>query len=140
MNQCFQDAIALTRYYHGFDLFITFTHNLLWPKIKYTFLLEQVAADCPDLTVHVFNIYKTSLIEHLTKKNAFGLALGHVYTIEFQKRGLSHMHLLLSLSPRFCPTTLEEVDTIIRATWPDPIHEPHLFNIVKHCMVHGPCR
>jgi hypothetical protein len=31
------------------------------------------------------------------------------------------------------------VNTIIRATWPDPGQEPHLFNIIKRSMVHGPC-
>jgi Helitron helicase-like domain at N-terminus len=34
MNQCFQDAMAVAQYYHGFDLFITLTLNLNWPKIK----------------------------------------------------------------------------------------------------------
>lgn len=49
------------------------------------------------------------------------------------------MHLLLNLHPTFRPTSPEHVDTIIRATVPDPIHEPNLYEIVKRCMVHGPC-
>jgi hypothetical protein len=61
MNQRFQDAIALARYYHGFDLFITFTTNALWPEITNALLPRQVAADRPELTVRVFNMYKTSL-------------------------------------------------------------------------------
>jgi len=139
MNQRFQDAIALARYYHGFDLFITFTTNAAWPEITYALLPGQTAADRPDLTARVFNMYKTSLIDDLTKDAVFGTPLGYVYTIEFQKRGLPHMHLLLCLSPRFRPTTAEQVDTIIRATWPDREREPRLFSIVMRCMVHGPC-
>ena len=84
-------------------------------------------------------MYKTSLINELRKDNIFGITLGYVYTIEFQKRGLPHMHLLLSLSPRFRPNSPEQVDNIIRATWPDPEREPYLFNIVKRRMVHGHC-
>ena len=139
MNQRFQDAIALTRYYHGFDLFITFTTNALWPEITSALLPHQSAADRPDVTAQVFNMYKTSLINVLTKDDVFGSSRGYVHTIEFQKRGLPHMHLLLSLATRFRPTTVEQVDTIIRATWPDPETEPRLFKIVKLCMVHGPC-
>ena len=139
MNQRFQDAIALARFYHGFDLFITFTCNAQWPEITEELLDGQAAADRPDLTVHVFNMYKRSLIDELTKGNVLGATLGYVYTIEFQKRGLPHMHLLLSLSPAAQPTTPDEVNSIMKATWPDPEREPHLFEIVKRCMVHGPC-
>jgi hypothetical protein len=139
MNQRFQDAIAVARYYHGFDLFITFTSNAQWPEIKSALLPGQTAADRPDLIVRVFNMYKTSLLDELSKDNIFGGTMGYVYTIEFQKRGLPHMHLLLSLSPQFRATTPEQVNTMIRATWPDPENEPHLFDIVKRCMVHGPC-
>jgi hypothetical protein len=139
MNQRFQDAIALARYYHGFDLFITFTCNPSWPEIIDSLLPGQVTADRPDLSTRVFNMYKTALLDDLTKHHVLGPLLGYVYTIEFQKRGLPHMHLLLTLSPDFRPNSPEEVDTLIRATWPDPISEPRLFAIVKKNMVHGPC-
>ena len=49
------------------------------------------------------------------------------------------MHLLLGLSPNFHPDTPDDVNSLIKATWPDPVHEPHLFEIVKKSMVHGPC-
>jgi len=139
MNQCFQDAIALAHYYHRFDLFITFTCNSQWPEITDALLPGQTPADRPDLTIHVFNMYKMSIIDELSKNDIFRSSLGHVYMIEFQKCGLPHMHLLLSLSLKFCPTKPKQVDTIIRATWPDAKHKPHLFSIVKHCMIHGPC-
>ena len=140
MNQHFQNAIALTCYYYSFDWFITFTCNTLWPEITNALLPGQTAPNCHKLTVHIFNIYKMLLIKELTKEFILDTPLGYVYTIGFQKHGLPHMHLLLSLAPCFCPTTAEEVDTIVRATWPDPEEDPHLFQIVKHCKVHGPCR
>src|SRR5882757_7114127 len=108
MNQCFQDTIAIAQYYHGFDLFITFTCNSQWPEIKRALLPCQTPADCPKLIDRVFNMYKTSLICDLTKNNIFGTSLAYIYTIEFQKRGLPHMHLLLTLSPEFHPTTIEK--------------------------------
>jgi hypothetical protein len=139
MNQRFQDAIALACYYHGFDLFITFTCNPSWPEIVHALLPGQVTADRPDLTTRIFNMYKTTLIDELTKDLILGPVLSYIYTIEFQKRGLPHMHLLLTLAPSVRPSTPEEVDTLIRATWPDPLREPRLFDIVKKSMVHGPC-
>src|SRR6266851_5798022 len=49
------------------------------------------------------------------------------------------MHLLLSLFPRDRPSSPAAVDSIIRASWPDPEQEPLLFDAVKRSMVHGPC-
>ena len=139
MNQRFQDAIAVARHYKGFDLFITFTCNANWPEIKQALLPGQNAVDRPDLTVRVFNMYRSSLMDEITKHALFGTVLAYVYTIEFQKRGLPHMHLLLSLSPNYRLSSPTEVDSAIRATWPDPKMEPKLFAIIKRCMVHGPC-
>jgi hypothetical protein len=137
MNQRFQDAIAVARYFHGFDLFIMFTCNPSWPEIKSELFSGQYSSDRPDLCTRVFNLYKCRLLDALTKDNILGPILAYVYTIEFQKRGLPHMHLLVTLSDH--PKSPEEVDTVIRAFWPDPITEPRLFDIVKRSMIHGPC-
>jgi len=137
MNQHFQDAMALAWHYQSFDLFITFTCNLLWPEITNELLPSQNCPDCPDLTIHVFNIYKTSLVNDLTKRSILGDTQEYVYTIEFQKHSLPHMHLLLSLSSYSQPMNSDQVDTLITATWPDPMQQPLLFNIVKCYMVHG---
>jgi hypothetical protein len=139
MNQRFQDAVALARHYHGFDLFITFTSNPSWPALTEELLPGQVPADRPDLVVWVFNMYKTALLEDITNRHIFGNVHAHVHSIEFQKQGLPHMHLLLSLFPRHWPSTASDVNAIIRACWLDPVQQPVLFEIVKHCMVHGPC-
>jgi hypothetical protein len=139
MNQRFQDTIALARHYHGFDLFITFTSNLSWEAITQELLPGQAAVDRPDLVVRVFHMYKTALLHDITDRHIFGDIHAQVHSIEFQKRGLPHMHLLLSLFPRHTPSTAADVDSLIRASWPDPEHEPVLFDIVKRCMVHGLC-
>lgn len=73
MNQHFQDAIALAHHYHGFDLFITFTCNTHWPEIQSALLHGQSAADHPDITICVFNMYKASLIDDLCKQHCLGL-------------------------------------------------------------------
>ena len=139
MNQRYQDAVAIARHYHGFDLFITFTSNPRWDALTSELLPGQTPADRPDLVVRVFNMYKDALLDDIANNKIFGHTHARVHSIEFQKRGLPHMHLLLSLFPRDRPSTPAEVDTVIRASWPDPQQEPVLFDIVKRCMVHGPC-
>jgi hypothetical protein len=139
MNQRFQDAIAVAHHFHGFDLFITFTCNSHWHEITQALLPGQIPSNCPDIIVRVFNMYKKNLVRELHNDGIFGTSLAYVYTIEFQKRGLPHMHLLLSLAPSFRPTTPKEVDSIICARWPDHDKNPRLFDIVKCNMVHGPC-
>ena len=100
---------------------------------------EDVNAGGGGLSTRVFNMYNTALIHDLMKNYVFGPILGYVYTIEFQKRGLPHTHLLLTLSPAYRPKDPAQVDSVIHASWPNLDLEPHLFNIVKRTMVHGPC-
>jgi helitron helicase-like protein len=116
-----------------------FIYNPTWCEMQNELLLGQTTSDRLDLTVCIFNIYKTKLVDELAKHGILSASQGHVYTIEFQKYGLPHIHLLLSLLPHFQPTTAANIDSIIHTTWPDPDCEPVLFNIVKCCMVHGPC-
>jgi hypothetical protein len=139
MNQHFQDAIALAHYYHGFDLFVTFTCNPSWPEIKQALFSGQSTADRPDLSIRAFNMYKTALMDKLIKKLILDPILDYIYTIKFQKHGLPHMHLLLTLSPNIHPSTPEDVDSLIRAMWPNPVQEPRLFDIIRRSIVYGPC-
>ena len=139
MNLKFHDAMAIARFFHGFDVFITFTSNPNWPEIKKELFPGQSASDRPDLVVRVFRMYQKSLLHDLTKSNFLGVVQAHVHSVEFQKRGLPHMHLLLTLMPRYRPTSPEQVDAMVCARWPDPRQQPTLFRIVMQRMVHGPC-
>jgi len=48
----------------------------------------------------VFKIKKQAIIDDIYKHGIFGKAVAYyVYTIEFQKRGLPHMHILIFLQP-----------------------------------------
>ena len=62
-----------------------------------------------------------------------------MYTVEFQKRGLPHAHILLFLDPKDkCPTpTL--IDSIIKAKIPNSCIDPVANEVVKLYMMHEPC-
>ena len=62
-----------------------------------------------------------------------------VHTIEFQKCGLPHMHLLIFLAPQHKIRTPADVDAISCAQIPDPELHPLLHKTITTCMLHGPC-
>ncbi|CAN0875211.1 ATP-dependent DNA helicase PIF6 [Linum grandiflorum] len=82
MQQLYQDAMAICRYYKNHDLFIT---------------------------------------------------------LEFQKRGLPHVHIILWLADEYKPKTVAMVDKIISSELPDPLIDPVGYDPVTKFMVHGPC-
>jgi len=62
-----------------------------------------------------------------------------MYTIEFQKRGLPHAHILIFLHPSSKYPKPEDIDKIICVEIPDPNKHIELYNLVKSHMIHGPC-
>lgn len=139
MQQRFQDSLAIARYFKKVDIFLTMTCNPQWPEITRELLPHQTPYDRPDLVARVFQLKKKALLDDVLKNGVLGNVVAHVYTIEFQKRGLPHMHLLLFFDTPHKLFTPEEIDKLISAKWPDPVTEPLLFETVKTCMVHGPC-
>lgn len=62
-----------------------------------------------------------------------------VYTIEFQKRGLPHAHILLWLDKKDKLDSISSIDSVISAKLPDHRLYPKLYAAVTGFMVHGPC-
>ena len=140
MQQVYQDSMAVTRVYGKPSLFITFTANPKWPEITEQLSPGQQPIDRPDITVRVFFLKVKELIKDL-RKNLFGRYKAHVYTIEYQKRGLPHVHLLLYLDSSYKYDTSSRIDNIICAELPDPAWDPtgELTDLIKSTMSHGPC-
>jgi hypothetical protein len=139
MHQHFQDSMVLACYFKKVDLFLTMTCNAKWEEITRELRPGETADDRPDLVSHVFQLKKKALLKDILEDEVLGCVIAHVYTIEFQKRGLPHMHLLIFFREGQKLLTPEEIDKLISAKWPDPTTEPLLFETVKSCMVHGPC-
>ncbi|XP_072090532.1 uncharacterized protein [Arachis hypogaea] len=67
------------------------------------------------------------------------LTFTFVYTIEFQKRGLPHTHILLFLHHDDKFPMGEDIDQIISAEIPDKVNDPLYYEAVEKHIMHGPC-
>ena len=73
------------------------------------------------------------------RNGAFGPLAAHCYTIEFQKRGLPHAHMLFILADEE-DARVENIDRLIAAEIPDRNTQKELYGTVTRCMIHGPCK
>ena len=92
----------------------------------------------PDLVTCVFHVKQQALLK-IIHDGYFGQVAGFVYTIEYQKHGLPHMHLLIFLKQQDKISTIEQIDTIISAQIPDSQIHPQLYSAISKYMLHGPC-
>jgi hypothetical protein len=141
MQQCYSDAMALVSKTGKPSFFITFTCNPKWPEIVRNLLPGQSAEDRPDITCRVFWLKCKALIQDL-KDGVLGRYQSHVMTIEYQKRGLPHMHLLLNVhSSDYTFDTPGQIDEVVCAELPHHEWDPDgvLMDLVTNQMTHGPC-
>ena len=104
------NSMAVVRELGGIDLFLTFTCNPKWSEITEELLPGQSAEDRPDLCARVFNLKKNALFQSLFKDGLLRKAIAHMFSIEFQKRGLPHLHLLIILDHDSKPKTVHDYD------------------------------
>ncbi|XP_049354827.1 uncharacterized protein LOC125819439 [Solanum verrucosum] len=139
MRRRYMDAMALVQEYGRPDLFITMTCNPEWTEIQEQLCAGQVAQDRPDLVTRVFRAKLQDLKDQIFKKEIFGPTAAHVFVVEFQKRGLPHIHLLLILKQGHKITSADQYDRYISAELPAKDKQPELHELVIKHMIHGPC-
>ena len=75
----------------------------------------ETVIDWPDIVVKVFHQKVQEFKELVIKRGVLQKCIAYTYVIEFQKRGLPHMHLLLFLDKNDEINTSEKVDELISA-------------------------
>ncbi|XP_048441363.1 uncharacterized protein LOC125477912 [Pyrus x bretschneideri] len=108
-------------------------------EISDELLPGQTPQDRPDLLTRVFRAKFEELKNDVIKKGVLGKVLAYVYVIEFQKRGLPHVHMLLMLEENDKLNSPDDYDQVVRAEIPNPNEEPELYGAVLRHMIHGPC-
>ncbi|KAL5146616.1 hypothetical protein HKD37_06G016425 [Glycine soja] len=119
MEQLYFDAMAICGHLGFPDLFLTMTCNPTWPEIQRKVTQSNLTPNnCPDIITRFIT---------------------DIYTIEWQKRGLPHAHILIFLHPSNKLPNPHDIDQMISAEIPDKQSQAQLFEIVSNHMMHGPC-
>nr|GEU93759.1 DNA helicase [Tanacetum cinerariifolium] len=87
----------------------------------------------------VFEQKFNDFIKFLKYEKPFCYVTAFLYTIEFQKRGLPHYHILLCVGPGSKITNARQIDNYISAEIPDPVEDPTGYKVVTELMMHGSC-
>ena len=113
--------------------------NPRWVEITSALFPGESASDRPDLCDRVFYLKLKSLLDDLVKKSILGNVKAYTATVEFQKRGLPHCHILLIMEEVDKPRKPMKVNTVVSAEIPNRDKNPVLHEIIVKNMLHGPC-
>lgn len=136
MEAAYHDSMAIVRHFGKPHLFITMTCNSKWPEITHALQRNETPSDRPGICTRVFNLSLKELIRAISVERIFGKISARIHTLEFQKRGLPHAHIVVFLEKDI---NVDEYDSIISAELPEKLLYPSLHEKVLQFMVHGPC-
>ncbi|XP_074327844.1 uncharacterized protein LOC141665764 [Apium graveolens] len=80
--------------------------------------------DSPDIVARVFKMKLDQIVEDVKKRQYFGVCVGIMYVVEFQKRSLPHVHMLIWLNNESKKKLNANMDKFVSAEIPDPIKDP----------------
>ncbi|KAG6649191.1 hypothetical protein CIPAW_07G195500 [Carya illinoinensis] len=139
MRKRYMEAMTLVQRFGKPDIFLTMTCNPNWEEILEQLNPHEEVQNCPDLIARIFRAKLEELKIDLFKREIFGKVAAYVYTIEYQKRGLPHVHFLIILQKDWRIYAPETFDEIVSAEIPNKTRNLHLYKVVLRHMMHGPC-
>ena len=126
------DSLAVATRYGPPKFFITMTCNMNCPEIQSQLCQGQDFMDIPVFVMHILK-QKLALLEQALKTifpNA-GDLLYCIHSIEFQKHGVPHAHILLKFHSDCI--TAADIDAVVFVEIPS---NPQDTSLVRNCMIH----
>ena len=88
----------------------------------------------PDAVYRVFSLKVKAFIDVINSGTIFGLIISYIYSIEFQKRGLLHMPLLITCEPNLISSPAD-IDRFVSAELPSE-DDGLLYDIITRFNLH----
>ncbi|KAL3091075.1 hypothetical protein niasHS_005038 [Heterodera schachtii] len=117
-QQKYADLMTVVRHLGNPTWFVTFTGNPSWPELKEALQGRQQYTHRADIVCRIFMDKASEFVRDLIEKNVLGKVAGWCYSVEHQKRGMPHIHILLILEEQGRLTTPEMVDQFVCARIP----------------------
>ena len=137
MHQQYLDSMTVFQRFGRPHLFITMTANPQWKEIQDILKSDQTVFDRPDLVARVFKLKKQQFVKELYSESICGKCVARTHSIEFQKRGLPHIHILIWLNWKNVDPVM--IDKIICAEIPkENLEVPDENNVGKTKLVTNP--
>ncbi|KAL3105716.1 hypothetical protein niasHT_029001 [Heterodera trifolii] len=114
----YADLMTMVRHLGAPTWFVTFTGNPKWPEISEALRGRENYVHRPDIVCRIFMDKATEFIKDVTERCVLGKVAGWCYSVEHQKRGMPHIHMLLILEKGGRLTTPEQVDEYVSARIP----------------------
>ena len=98
MRELYQDAMSGVCHFGKPSAYVKLTRNPKWPEIE-RMRRGRIYSEMPHIVSRVFRMYLSEIKKDLWENGVAGKVIHNIHTIEFQKRGLPHAHVLLKFSP-----------------------------------------
>jgi len=105
-RELYADAMTLPAHYGGIDYFLTFTTNPSWPEITDNASIGS-GMNSPDLYCRVFYAKMKALLTDILQHGVLGVVVAYAWAVEFQQRGLPHLHACFIMRPEDKPHSIE---------------------------------
>ena len=133
-----QNVLVLIRIYDKFIFFVIFIYNSNWKKIKKDLLINVFVVNCFNFVARVFQLKLKKLIKNFIERYVLKKAKTHIYVIEFQKRDLSHVYILI-IAVFKNNVNIANVDKTVKTIISDSKKNKKLYNLIFKHIIHKNC-